>query len=488
MASSSKILNGLKWSGISQIVIQVFTFSIGVVLARLLTPLDYGLLGMVFVFTGFAAIFVDMGLGSALIQKKNLEESHINTVFFMNMAAGTLLTLIMFLLAPFIAEFYSNPKLKLITQVLSLNFFLGSLSTVQRALISKSLAFKKLSQVDISTNLISGVISILMAYLGYGVWSLVFQNLLGRILSSIIIWKLSPWSPKPQFSQTAFKQLFGYSGNLIGFEMLNYWVRNLDNLLIGRYVGTGALGIYTRAYSLMLLPISQITSVISRVMFPALSALQDDLPKVKNIYLKTINIIAFVSFPMMIGLFVVADHFILAVYGSKWHSVVPILEMLCFVGLIQSVTTTIGWIFNSQGKTNVQFRWAIFSSIFRCTSFAIGIRWGVEGVAAVYLLGTLLLAVPSLMLAGRIIHLSLKEILSSLFPTFLIAALMGAAIYLLKILLNRYLENHLISLFALCLAGGVIYFLLATALKIKPYKEVKALFKKQKKQVKAVQI
>lgn len=465
-------------------VIQVITFAIGVVLARLLSPSDYGLLGMIMVFTGFASVFVDMGLGSALIQRKHLESTHINTVFFMNVAAGSLLSLLMFLAAPLIADFYHNPKLKVISQVVSVNFFLGSLTTVQRSLIAKSLDFKRLSKVDISTNIFSGVVGIFLAYLGFGVWSLVGQNIIARVLGISIIWYLSPWKPRPQFSRAAFKQLFGYSGNLLGFEMLNYWVRNLDNLLIGRYVGTSALGIYTRAYALMLLPISQITSFISKVMFPALSAIQDDLPKVKSLYLRTINIIAFVSFPMMIGLFAVADYFILAVYGEKWRMVIPILQLLCFVGLTQSVTTTIGWIFNSQGKTNIQFKWGIFSSIFRCASFVLGLRWGVEGIATVYLLGTLILMFPALILAGRIINLSLKEILGSLLPTFSVAAVMGITIFGLKLLLAPVIHNHLLILLTLSAAGIIMYGLLASYLKLKPLQDVIALYQQRRKKVK----
>ncbi len=435
---------------------------------------------MVLVFTGFASIFIDMGLGSALIQKKDVQQIHINTVFFINLAVGALLTILMYFGADFIAKFYTEPKLTQISKVLSFNFFLSSLSSVQRSLISKSLDMKKLSQVDIGTNLLAGAICILLAYLGYGVWSLVCNYLIVNLISAVFVWSLSPWKPRLQFSKSAFRELSGYSGNLLGFGILNYWVRNLDNLLIGKYVGTSALGVYTKAYSLMLLPITQITSVISRVMFPALSAMQDDKEKVRSVYLRTIGIIAFITFPLMVGLFVVAEYFILTVYGKKWIMVVPILKILCVVGLVQSVTTTTGWIFNSQGKTNIQFRWAIFTSIFRCVSFVIGLRWGVLGIANTYMIGTLILMAPSLILAGNVINLSFKNMTKALLPILFISVFMGVCVYGLRLLLSNLNLHHIVCLVILSVFGGGIYVALAIGFKTQPFKEMLALYKKKK--------
>ena len=479
--TKSQVIGGLKWSGISQVFTQAIAFGFGIVLARLLSPRDYGLIGMVLVFTGFATIFVDMGLGSALVQRKQLEEKHINTVFFINIVAGTFLTLLMFFSAPYIAAFYNEPKLKAITQVLSVNFFLGSLISVQRALLTKSLDFKKLSKVDIGTTLLASTISVTLAILGYGVWSIVCQYIATRVLTAVIVWRLSKWKPRPYFRRDAFRQLLGYSSNLVGFEMLNYWVRNLDNLLIGRYISSAALGIYTRAYSLMLLPITQITTVISKVMFPALSAIQDDKAKVKQIYLRAINMISFITFPLMIGLFVVSDYFIVTVYGSKWQEVIPILQLLCFVGLSQSVTSSVGWIFNSQGKTNIQLRWGIFSSVFRCISFIVGLKWGVQGIALAYLLGTIILAPISMILAGRIIDLSLPEIIKKLTPNFLMAGAMGVCVFFLKTIIP--IDSNSLKLLILVFCGFIIYAGVAFFLKAGSLMEISVLIKRKKKVV-----
>ncbi|WP_345164542.1 MOP flippase family protein [Nibribacter koreensis] len=477
---NSKILNGLKWSTITQVAVQLILFVLGIVLARLLSPLDYGLIGMVLVFTGFASIFVDMGLGSALIQKKEIEPRHINTVFFVNLGVSIFLATIMLLGANYISLFYNEVKLKPIAQVLSLNFILTSLSSVQRSLLSKSLDFKKISKVDISTSILSGVICIILAYMGFGVWSLVLNYIISSALSAIFVWIISPWKPVPQFDKLAFKELFGYSSNLLGFGILNYWVRNLDNLLVGKFIGTSALGVYSRAYTLMLLPITQITAVITKVMFPALSAIQDDVSKVRSIYIRSITIIAFVTFPMMIGLLIVADSFILSIYGDKWVNVVPILQVLCVVGLVQSITTTVGWIFNSQGKTKVQLRWALFTSTFRCISFFVGIQWGVMGVAMAYMLGTLMLSVPSLFLAGRIIKLQLRDIFDSLLPTTLISVVMGLGVYGVKLMLINFNLSPIIVLLLLIVTGVTIYIFLSFLFKIKPLIEVNMIFTKMR--------
>ncbi|GAA4303683.1 hypothetical protein GCM10023183_16490 [Nibribacter koreensis] len=316
--------------------------------------------------------------------------------------------------------------------------------------------------------------------MGFGVWSLVLNYIISSALSAIFVWIISPWKPVPQFDKLAFKELFGYSSNLLGFGILNYWVRNLDNLLVGKFIGTSALGVYSRAYTLMLLPITQITAVITKVMFPALSAIQDDVSKVRSIYIRSITIIAFVTFPMMIGLLIVADSFILSIYGDKWVNVVPILQVLCVVGLVQSITTTVGWIFNSQGKTKVQLRWALFTSTFRCISFFVGIQWGVMGVAMAYMLGTLMLSVPSLFLAGRIIKLQLRDIFDSLLPTTLISVVMGLGVYGVKLMLINFNLSPIIVLLLLIVTGVTIYIFLSFLFKIKPLIEVNMIFTKMR--------
>jgi len=432
----ARTLSGLGWSGAAQVARQVLQFFIGVILARLLSPQEFGLIGMIIVFISFANLFSDLGLGAALIQKLDLEQRHLSSVFWVNIAAGIILTGIVVAAAPLIVTFYNEPALRVLTVVIALNFFIGSFNVVQNALLRKNMDFQRLARIEIAASFFAGVLAISMALLGLGVWSLVAQSLMFTAVSVLMMWQMSAWRPTLSLDIEALKELLGFSSNLLGFNLFNYWVRNFDNILIGKFIGSSALGIYARAYSLMLLPVSQISGVVSRVMFPALSIIQDDIERVKQIYLRSTRTIAFVTFPMMIGLLVVAKPFILSVYGDKWREVIPILQIFCLTGMGQSVGTTIGWIYTSQGRTDIMLKWGIFSGIVYIISFVIGLRWGVIGVAAAYVLsGYILLWYPAWTIPGRLINLRFSEMIKNLSGSFYCAVAMGVFVWTLGLFL-----------------------------------------------------
>lgn len=472
-------LSGLGWSGTSQVARQVITFVISIILARLLSPKEFGLIGMIAVFTGFAQIFTDMGLGSALIQKADLEARHLNAVFWANLAVGFALTVIVVATGPLIASFYDTPILQSLTMVISLNFLLGSLNVVQNALIHKKMEFRKLAIIENVAVLVSGFLAISMALAGMGVWSLVAQSLLLTAISMLMMWLFSTWRPIFSIEWAALKELLGYSSNLLGFNIFNYWVRNLDNVLIGRFIGTSALGIYTRGYSLMLLPISQISSVITRVMFPALSVIQNDPEKVKSIYLRSTKILALVTFPIMIGLLVVTKPFVLTVFGDKWAGVIPILQVLCLTGMGQSIGTTVGWIYTSQGRTDLMFRWGIFAGLVYAVAIVIGLRWGVIGVAWAYALsGYLIVWYPSWAIPGRLINLSFMEMMKNLASPFYCALAMGITVRTLGFLLptNWPQWTYLVVQVPF---GIIVYISLIHFFKLRAYVETLELVKEQ---------
>lgn len=470
----SRTVAGLGWSGASQLLRQAINFGIGVLLARLLTPDDFGLLGMVMVFTGFVQVFTELGLGSAIIQKPDLEEKHRSTVFWVNLLAGLLLTLLVAALAPLLASFYSEPALVDITIVIAFNFLLGSIGIVQRALLRKEMNFRRLFLVDVAAAIVAGAIAIVMALTGYGVWSLVARLLMSTIVSGVMLWALTQWKPKPLFDFGGLKELLGFSSNLLGFSAINYWIRNFDNLLVGRVIGPSALGIYTRAYGLMLLPLNQVSSVVSQVMFPALSSIQDDFARIRRVYLRANRSIALITFPLMVGLFVVADSFILAVYGEQWAEVIPILRVFCLVGLMQSVGTTVGWIYTSQGRTDLMFRWGLLSGIVRGLAFLIGIRWGVFGVAVAYAASGILLWYPSWAIPGRLVNLSVSAIVTSLSGIFIVASAMGFVVALAG-WLTPSSWPAVIKLTVQVTLGVIIYLGLLHLLRIQAYQDVRSL-------------
>jgi PST family polysaccharide transporter len=422
-------ISGIMWTASSQLVRESLRFIIAVALARLVAPEDFGLVGMVTVFTGFANLFREMGFGSAIIQKQDIEERHLSSIFWLNIIAGISLTGIVGGCAPLLASFYAKPILIPLTLAVSLNFTIGSFNVVHNALMNKNLEFRRLSIIRIGSMLTAGVVAVAMALAGFGVWSLVANSVIAGIVQVVIMWHLSYWRPRFLWNLEAIRELFGFSFNLLGFRIFNYWTNNIDNLLIGKFFTAAVLGIYDRAFGLMRLPVQQIFAVLTSVMFPAFSVIGHDKKKVKEVFLRANRAIALVSFPMMLGLLVVAKPFILTLYGDPWKGVVPILQIFCITGIAQSLGTTVGWIYLSQGRTDLQFHWGIFAGIIRIAAIIVGIKWGIIGVAGALLLVTyVVLLYPGWTIPGRLIGLSFSEIVKNISGPFSCAVIMSAGV------------------------------------------------------------
>jgi PST family polysaccharide transporter len=401
-----RVIIGIGWTTLNRISQQGLKFAISVLLARLLTPEAFGLVGMIVVFTGFASLFADAGFGAALVQREKIEERHLSSVFWLQAGLGILLTLMLAAIAPLVAQFYGEPVLEVLTMFVAIQFTIESLGTVQTALFRRKMDFKKITIVKLVATVVSGGVAIVLALLDYGVWSLVWQTVLNTTADVAAVWILSSWYPQFLFRRSAIRELLSYSGNLLGFNAINYWTRNSDDLLIGRYVGSAGLGIYNRAYETMMLPIYLIRGIIGEVMFPTLSRLQKDVDHVRRVYLRATRTIGFISIPMMCGLMVVAESFVLALFGPKWEAVVPVLRVLCLIGIKQPVSSTTGWIFKSQGRTDQMFYWNLVVSTATVLSFIVGVQWGVLGVAIAFTIRGYLLHYHGIVIPGRLIDLS----------------------------------------------------------------------------------
>ena len=299
MSLKEKIIKGLYWSGASQAGKQISQFIITIILARLLSPADFGLLAMATVFVNFAMIFSEMGISSALIQKQDTHNRHYYSVFWFNIFVGICLTLFFIAVSPLIARFYKKPELVPILAVISLNFFFSSFVIIQQTILTKEMDFRKLAIRDVVAVIIAGIVGVVLAYNGFGVWSLVFQSLVFTLADVVLLWTVSSWRPKFSFAMADIKDIFHFSANLTGFNIVNYFARNVDQLLIGKFLGAQALGFYSLAYKLMLYPLQNISWVIGKVMFPAFSKIQQDLEKVRNSYMKMTRVISFITFPLM---------------------------------------------------------------------------------------------------------------------------------------------------------------------------------------------
>jgi len=455
-STKQDLVYGTKWSAASQISRQGMQLVVSIILARLLSPSDFGLFSMTLVLTGFVALFNDLGTSAALIQKKEINEALLCSIFWINIAFGAMTTIAIFLLAPFAATFYHEPRVTVVLRVLCWIFVISSLSILQKAVLERTLQFKKLAKVEIIGTTFGSCVGIGLAIMKAGVWSLVFQGITVACVTAVLFWRSSNWRPKIIFRWDELRTVTNFSLNLLGHSVVNYFARNIDYLLIGRFLGAQTLGYYTLAYRIMLYPLENIAWVIRRVTFPFFSRLQDDDAKLRQIYLYIVRTIALFSFPIMLGLIVSSEPFISTLFGSKWSQAAPLLKILAPIGMVQSLATMNGSIYGAKGRTDLQFRVGIVFTLLFGACFAIGLQWGILGVAVVYAITTALLVFPSFAIPFALINLKLQQLGAVLLRPLLASLFMLMVLGVLKIMLGREMAPEVI-LFILVFTGGIAY-------------------------------
>ncbi|THH36365.1 MOP flippase family protein [Neolewinella litorea] len=474
-----KTISGLKWNAVSRGVVQVSTIVLGIVLARLLSPAEFGLIAMVTVLTGFGSVFVDFGFTSAIIQNKSSDQRHWSSVFWLNLSVSILIAVVLCFSAPYIADFYNEAELRLVTIVIAWTFVFQSFNLVQEALLRKRMEFKQLTIIRIVAQLVGGGAGIYAALIGMSYWSLVVKEYATILCTNVGIWYISSWRPGWILEKSAIREMVSFSLPLMGSQTLNYWTRNADNLMVGKVLGENALGVYSRAYTLMLLPLNNISNVISGVMFPAYSQIQDEKERIKRIYLRITRVIGYLTFPMMFGLCVVAEPFIALLLGPQWMGVVPVIEILAPLGAVQSISTLEGNIFLSQGATRLQFVTGIISKVVMVGAMAVGLYLGgLTGIAWAYLLSSTTVAFFMFHYMGKLIDLSLYEICENLFTVLLAAVTMAVSVWLLdRIFLNSWPD--LSRLLLLVSSGAGIYLLLSYLLGIDELRYLKRILQER---------
>src|SRR5690606_35774392 len=310
----------------------------------------------------------------------------------------------------------------------------------QRSILSRAMRFRALAVIETLAVVGSGAIALAMAFADFGAWALVAKSVIGSLMMTAGAWLASSWRPRSGPDVKSLRELLRFSSNLLGFSVLNYWARRSDDLLIGRFFGPAALGLYDRAYSIMMMPLSEITGVLGRVMFPALSRIQGDKQRVKAVYLKTVGAIALLTFPLTSLLLALAEPFVVAVFGAQWIAMVPSLRILCIVAAFQSIGTTVGWLYQSQGRTDLMLRWGALASVLIIAAIGVGTTLGsIEAVALCYAIMTVgLLSYPQFAIPGRLIGLRVTELARVLWPPLLCSALMGAAVSVILSWINTW--------------------------------------------------
>jgi len=448
-------------SGAITMASQVFRFCLQllstVVLARLLSPHDYGLIAMVTVITGFIEIFKDLGLSTATIQKNEINHSQVSNLFWINVAVSLAFALILAIGAPVISWFYNEPRLTLVSITLAATFIFSGLTVQHMAILHRQMRFTAVAIIQIAAMGFSSVVGILMAWYGAEYWSLVGMSAAQQFGYVVFSWGLCRWRPALPAQQAGTWTMLKFGGHITGFSIVNYFCRNSDNILLGRFYGANVLGIYSKAYNIMMLPITQIRRPLDTVAMPTLSHLQDDPIRYKRYYTKLIAMLAFITMPLMVILFVYAKEVILVLLGSKWMDAVDIFRILCINAFIQPVATTWGLVLISLGQSKKYLNWGIVNSALIVFSFIIGLRWGGIGVAGSYTIVSYLLLLPTLWYCFKGTPVSICDFFSAISRPFIASIIMGLVTYIISSNLNISLE--LVVIGCAFIIGFISYFI-----------------------------
>lgn len=376
----SKTVSGVLWSAIERFSLQGVQFIINLLMARLLLPSDYGMIGMLAVFLQISQTFIDSGFSDALVQKKDRTETDLSTVFYFNIVISVLLYLLLFIGTPFIAQFYHMPELTLVTRIVMLNLIFSSFAAVPKIILVIKIDFKTQSKISLISAVVSGGIGITMAYKGYGVWSLVFQSLLNVLLITFLSFYYINWRPLKTFSKDSFQNLFSFGSKLLFSRLIHALYYNLYAIVIGRRYSSAELGYYTRAEQFAIFPSGNMNAIISRVTFPILSSIQDDDERLASAYRKYIKLASFLIFPLMIGLAVLAKPLIILLLTEKWIMTVVLLQILCFDWMFDHLSIINLNLLYVKGRSDWAFRLEIIKKTIATLILLLSIPFGIEGM------------------------------------------------------------------------------------------------------------
>jgi O-antigen/teichoic acid export membrane protein len=419
--------SGARWNAAGRGAQRAIRFLVSLVLARLLAPADFGLMAVATTVLNFMDLFRDFGTGQAIIQKREVSQQLLSSLFVMNLANGIGAAVLLVATAPWVAWLFSTPEATGILRVMGIGFGIYSWSVTQRAILLRRLDFRRVAISDGIGALTNAVVAIALAYAGFGVWALAIGYVASSATGTISLWVLAHWRPSLHFARADLREVRSFSINLVGFNLVQNLFYNADTILISNLLGPAALGLWSMGRRLVVFPVQTLGSILSGVLVPALSRVQDDEPRFQRDYLRAVSGLAMVGFPISIGIGIVAEPLVGTLLGAKWAGAVPIVALLAPTVLMHSTTANIGAIYRAKGRTDLLLRWGIFSSVLTLAGYWIGILWGLEGVAWGYGLVWAALMYPAHAIPLRLIHLGVGDLLRALRPFALASALLAVA-------------------------------------------------------------
>lgn len=456
---ASKSIHGIIWSAIERFSLQGTHFIIGVILARLLSPSDFGMIGMLSIFLSVSQTFIDCGFSNALIRQKETSVEDYGTAFIINFAISLLAFVVLFFAAPFVASFYKMPDLLPVMRVVSVTLITNALFTVHKVKLTRNVDFKMQSKASFCSALISGIFGIALAYNGFGVWSLVYQTVCNSVLNLVLMTALLKWFPKPVFSRDSFHSLFGFGSKLLVASIISSIYSNLYNIVIGKQFSASNLGYYTRADQLGNFPSQNVAGILSRVSYPILSQLQDDAERLRGIYIKYLQIACFVVFPLMMGLAALAKPLIMLMLGEKWLPSVLLLQILCFGLMLDPICNINLNLLYVKGRSDLVLKLEIIKKTIAVAILIASLPFGLIGLcigrACYGVVATLL----NMTYTRRFIDLSMWGQAKLIMPSLLLSLFMATGSFEITLLnLNNGLQLALGTFTGLVLYIGVAYF------------------------------
>ncbi|WP_278623840.1 lipopolysaccharide biosynthesis protein [Parabacteroides gordonii] len=422
-------VKGVMWSAVERFSVQGIQFVLTIIIARLVLPSDYGLIAMLSIFLAIAQVFVDSGFSNALIQKKDRTETDFSTVFYFNIFISVISYLLLYFSAPYIASFYKEPDLSSVTRWIGLTIIISSLSIVQRAKLTINIDFKKQAKASLTAVLISGIIGIILAYKDWGVWALVVQSLSNSLLSTILLWTFTKWTPLFVFSTESFKVLFSFGSKLLLSGLLHTIYVNLYSLVIGRKYSSMDVGFYNRAYQFACFPSISIVGIINRVIFPIQCEIQNDKERLKSSFIKYLRMSCFIVFPLMTTLAILSKQLTLLILTEKWLPTAELLSILCFAYMWYPIMFVNNQILNVKGHSDYYLYAEIIKKIVAIIILLITLPFGVKALCWGLVIYNFLDITIIIYYSKKVISTGYLEQLRNIFPFLITTLVMGGCTY-----------------------------------------------------------
>lgn len=473
-----KTAKGLFWSSVQNFSVKGIEFVLMLFMARLLGPKEYGTIGLLSVFMALSNLLINSGFGSGLIRKNDRTQEDLCTVFYFNIGMSVLCYLVLFIIAPYVAEFYNIPVLSPILRVIGITLIIGAFNTVQVAVFNYTINFKIQAKISIAQSLIGGLSGLALAFLGYGVWALVGQSVITSIVACIMCWTHAKWKPTWVFSQKSFKEMFNYGYKLVITGLINTLYNNVYPVIVGKFFSADILGHSSRASHWASFPSSNLTIILTNVTFASLAKIQDDDVRLGRAYRKMIRTAAFIIFPSMFGLAAVAVPLMHVVLGPKWGLCAQILAIISFTYMLSPIHSLNRNLILVKGRSDITLKLSIIQKVIGLTLLISAVPFGIFAMFYAGLIGSVLMLFMNTYYTGKFINVGLWRQMKDITPTFILCVIMFIAVRLTM----AAIPNIYIQLVVSILVGAGIYVGLAKLFKFEELGEVWSMYKEMRKQ------